>query len=163
MIFDMSTFTLIHTLLSIAALLSGIVVMFGLLGSNAMPGWTAFFLLTAVATSATGFGFGGPFMASHGVGVISLVLLALAIIARYVLHFAGAARWIYVVGTMLGVYFLVFVSIAQAFMKIPSLHAMAPTMSEPPFAIAQIVNLVIFVGLTIVAAIRFHPIRSSAS
>jgi hypothetical protein len=158
MVLGLSTFTFIHTILSIVALLSGIVVMLGLLGSRGMPALTALYLLTAVVTSATGFGFQtGTFGASKWVGVISLVALLMAIVARYVLHFAGAWRWIYAVGVVLGVYFLVFVAIAQAFMKIPALHAMAPTLSEPPFAVAQLVALAVFVGLAILAAIKFHP------
>jgi hypothetical protein len=159
MIFDLSTFTAIHTVLSLVALASGIIVVLGLLGSHGMPALTALYLATSVATSATGFGFPtAGFMPSHGVGVISLVLLLAAILARYICHFAGAWRWIYAVGVVLSVYFLVFVGIVQAFMKVPALRAAAPTQSEPPFAIAQGVTLVIFIVLTIAAARRFRPL-----
>ena len=156
----MSTFTLVHTVLSLVALVSGVIVVMGLLPSKMHNGWI--YLATAVATSATGFGFASPsFMPSHWVGVISLVVLLAAILARYVFHFAGAWRWIYAVGVVLSVYFLVFVAIVQAFMKVPALRAMAPTMSEPPFAIAQGICLVIFVVLTIVATRKFRPMAAS--
>lgn len=158
MILGMSTFTFIHTALSLVALVAGIFVMIGLLGSKTLDGWTALFLATAVATSATGFGFPfDHFLPSHWVGVISLVVLALAILGRYVFHFAGAWRWVYAVGVVLALYLDVFVAIVQAFLKIPALTPLAPTQSEPPFAIAQGVALVIFVVLAIAAARKFHP------
>lgn len=158
----MSTFTLVHTVLSLVALVAGVIVVMGLLASKVHSGWTALFLATAVATSATGFGFVSPsFMPSHVVGVVSLVVLLLAILARYVFHLAGAWRWIYAVGVVLGLYFLVLVAIAQAFMKVPALRAMAPTTSEPPFAIAQGVCLVIFIVLVIAAARKFRPLGAT--
>jgi hypothetical protein len=158
----MSTFTLVHTVLSLVALVSGVIVVVGLLASKMHNGWTALYLATAVATSATGFGFASPsFMPSHGVGVVSLAVLLAAILARYVFHFAGAWRRIYAVGVVLGLYFLVFVAIAQAFMKVPALRAMAPTTSEPPFAIAQGVCLVIFIVLAIAAAKKFRPMAAT--
>ena len=158
MILGMSTFTFVHTALSLVALVSGLVVVFGMIGSRALPAWTAVFILTAVATSATGFGFPfEKFEASHWIGVISLVALAIAILARYVFHLGGAWRWVYVITAIVGAYFLVFVTIAQAFKKIPALHAMAPTLSEPPFGISQGVALVIFVVLTVLAVRKFHP------
>ena len=158
----MSTLTLVHTALSIVALVSGVIVVLGLLASKSLDGWTALYLATAVATSATGFGFASPsFMPSHWVGVVSLVVLAVAILARYVFHLAGTWRWIYAVSAVLGVYFLVFVTIAQAFMKVPALNAMAPTLSEPPFAIAQVVAMVIFILLAIAAARMFRPMAAT--
>jgi hypothetical protein len=84
------------------------------------------------------------------------VVLAIAIPARYVFHLAGSWRWIYVVGASMALYLNVFVLIAQLFMKVPALKALAPTRSEPPFLVAQILVLLIFVGLTILAAKRFH-------
>jgi hypothetical protein len=154
----MSTFTWVHTALSVAALIAGLVVVIGLFSSKTLRGWTTFFLVTAIATSATGFGF--PFQsfgASHWVGVISLLVLALAVLARYVLHYTGAWRWLYAVCMVVGFYFLVFVLIAQAFKKVPSLAALAPTLSEPPFAIAQVAVLVIFVVIAVATARKFHP------
>jgi hypothetical protein len=158
MIFGMSTFTFVHTVLSVVALISGVVAVTALFGSNRHASWTAIFFASAVATSATGFGFASTsFMPSHWVGVVSLVVLATALVARYVFHLAGPWHWIYAVGVVLGLYFLIFVSIAQAFMKIPALKAMAPTLSEPPFAIAQGIAMVIFVGFAIAAAVKFRP------
>jgi hypothetical protein len=138
--------------------------MFGLLVSKRLNRWTALFLLSTVATSVTGFFF--PF---HGVtpaivvGLISLVVLGVAIFARYVRRLAGAWRWIYVVTAMLALYLNVFVLIVQLFQKVPALKTLAPTQSEPPFAVTQICALVLFVVLTIVAAIRFRvePFRPS--
>jgi len=157
MILGLSTFTFVHTVLSLAALVAGIVVIAELFGPRALEGWTALYLATAVLTSATGFFLPSDhFGASQWVGVISLVALGLAILGRYVFHLAGAWRWIYAVGAVVGLYFLVFVGIAQAFGKVPALHALAPTQSEPPFAITQLVVLVIFVVVAIAAALKFH-------
>jgi hypothetical protein len=124
---------------------------------------TAVFLTTTVLTSVTGFGF--PFdhlLPSHKLGIISLVVLAIAIPARYVFHLAGSWRWIYVLRASMALYLNVFVLIAQLFMKVPALKALATTQSEPPFLAAQILVLLIFVGLTILAAKRFHfqPVRA---
>jgi hypothetical protein len=158
MIFDLATFTTIHTALSLAALASGIIVVIGLVGSKPLPVWNAVFLATAVATSATGFGF--PFTAflpSHGVAAVALVVLAMTILAYYVFGLSGAWRPIYVVGVVISLYFDVFVAIVQAFRKIPTLTALAPTGSEPPFAVAQGAALVIFAVLAVAASIKFHP------
>jgi hypothetical protein len=131
--------------------------MFGFITGKRLDTLTAVFLTTTVLTSVTGFGF--PFdhlLPSHKLGIISLVVLAIAIPARYVFHLAGSWRWIYVVGASMALYLNVFVLIAQLFMKVPALKALAPTKSEPPFLVAQILVLLIFVGLTILAAKRFH-------
>jgi hypothetical protein len=117
-------------------------VVLGLFSSKTLGGWTAIFLVTAIATSATGFGF--PFQsfgASHWIGVISLVVLVLAVLARYVCHYAGAWRWLYAVCTVVAFYFLVFV-LSRRRSKVPALAALASTLSEPPFAIAQVVAMV---------------------
>jgi hypothetical protein len=157
MILGLTAFTWVHTILSLVALITGIVVVAGLFASRTLDGWTALYLASAAATSITGFFFAADsFGASQWVGVISLVALALAVLARYVFHFRGAWRWIYAVGVVLGLYFLVFVSVAQAFQKVPRLHALAPTLAEPPFAYTQLVVLVIFVVLAIVAALKFQ-------
>jgi hypothetical protein len=159
MILGMSTatYTFLHVLISLIGLGSGLVVMFGFISGKRLDTLTAVFLTTTVLTSVTGFGF--PFdhlLPSHKLGIISLVVLAIAIPARYVFHLAGSWRWIYVVGASLALYLNVFVLIAQLFMKVPALKALAPTQSEPPFLVAQILVLLIFVGLTILAAKRFH-------
>jgi hypothetical protein len=151
-------YTIIHTLISLAGIFTGFVVMFGLLAGKRLDGWTKWFLITTVATSVTGFGFPlHHFGAPHVVGVISLVVLAVTIYARYPRRLAGAWRWTYVVGAMIALYLNVFVGVVQAFQKVPALKAIAPTQTEPPFAITQLVVLALFVLLAIVAAIRFRP------
>ncbi|QCI67495.1 hypothetical protein [Phreatobacter stygius] len=160
---DLSTFTTIHTAISIIAIIAGIPVIYGLFGATVNSFWTTLFLVTAVLTSATGFGF--PFngvLPSHVVGAIALVILALVIVARYVFHGAGPWRWIYAAGMVFSLYFLVFVAIAQAFMKVPALRALAPTQSELPFALSQGLTLVIFVALSIAASKTFRPSSADA-
>jgi len=153
-----STFTLVHVLLSLIGIGAGLVVMAGLLTGRSLNGWTGLFLFTTVATSVTGFGF--PFdrlLPSHKVGIISLVVLVVAILARYALHLRGPWRWIYVVCAMVALYLDVFVGVVQAFLRIPLLHAMAPQQTESPFVVVQLVGLALFGLLTIVAATRFRP------
>jgi hypothetical protein len=123
-----------------------------------LDGWTATFLLTTVATSATGFGF--PFavlLPSHKIGILSLVVLAVAIVARYVRHLAGAWRWIYVACAVVALYFNVFVLVVQLFRRVTVLQELAPTQSEPPFAVAQLVVLALFIWLGVRAVKRFQP------
>jgi len=155
---SLATFTLVHVVLSLVGIFAGLVVVFGMLGSKRLDGWTALFLATTVLTSVTGFFF--PFdkiLPSHIVGIISLVVLAIAILALYALHLAGSWRWIYVVSAIVALYLNVFVGVVQAFQKVPLLASLAPTQSEPPFLIAQAVVLVIFVVLGIAAVRSFHP------
>jgi hypothetical protein len=151
-------YTIIHTLISFVAIFTGFVVLFGLLASHRLDGWTKWFLITAVATTVTGFFFPfHGFTPAIGLGLISLPILALTIFARYPKQLAGAWRWIYVIGASLALYFNVFVGIVQSFEKIPALKVMAPTQSEPPFKLTQLVVLALFVILAFVAAIRFRP------
>ena len=157
-----STFTTVHVVLSLVGIGSGLVVMLGLLTGKDRSGWTLLFLATTVATSVTGFGF--PFdhlLPSHKVGIISLVVLAAAIVARYALHLAGAWRPVYVVCAAVALYLNVFVGVVQAFQKVPALAALAPKQTEPPFVVTQLVVLVLFIVLTIAAAKRFRgePVR----
>ena len=164
MIFGMTTFTFVHVLLSLIGIFSGLIVVFGLLAAKRLDGWTALFLASTVLTSVTGFMFPfHKFLPSHGVGIISLLVLAVAIFARYGRHLAGAWRRTYVVTAMIALYLNVFVLIVQLFQKVPALKAMAPTQSEPPFKLAQLVVLALFVVLAIVAAIRFRnePVRAA--
>jgi len=152
-----STYTLLHVLISLIGIGSGLVVMSAMLTGRRVEGWTALFLVTTAATSVTGFGF--PFdhlLPSHKVGIISLVVLAVAILARYGVHLAGAWRWIYVVSASLVLYLNVFVAVVQAFLKLPALRALAPTQTEPPFLVAQLAVLVLFIGLAIIAVRTFH-------
>jgi hypothetical protein len=136
----MTTLTLIHVVISLIGVGSGFVVLSGLLTGKRLDGWTALFLAGTVATSVTGFLLPfRHFMPSHVVGMVSLLVLAIAILARYTRHLDGAWRWIYVVSAMAALYLNVFVLVAQAFAKVPALKAMAPTQSEPPFSISQLV------------------------
>jgi hypothetical protein len=152
------TFTAVHVILSLIGIFAGIVVLLGMLGGKRLDGLTALFLATTVLTSATGFLFhSASFGPPHVIGVISLVVLALAILALYVFRLAGAWRWIYIVGAVLALYLNVFVGVVQAFQKLPALAALAPTQSEPPFLVAQLVVLAVFVLLGMVAVRQFHP------
>jgi hypothetical protein len=153
----MKTFTQIHVAISLIAIFTGLVVMFGLLTRKRLDRWTALFLLTTVLTSVTGFFFPfHGFTPALGVGIFSMLVLAVAIFARYARHLAGPWRWIYVISAMVALYLNVFVLIVQAFQKVPVLKALAPTQSEPPFLFAQLLALVLFIALSILAAIRFR-------
>lgn len=145
MAFDLVT---IHTALSFIAIAAGVVVVFELLRAAATPFWTVLFLATSILTSVTGYLF--PFsgiLPSHIVGGIALLVLAVVLAARYAFGLAGPWRKVDALGMVASLYFLVFVLVAQAFAKIPSLHVLAPNQSEPPFAVAQLAVLAIFVWL----------------
>ena len=151
-------YTIIHTLISFVAIFTGLIVLFGMLAGERLDGWTKWFLITTVLTSVTGFFFPfHGFTPAHGGGIMSLLLLAVAIFARYPRQLAGAWRWIYVVTAVIALYLNVFVGVVQAFLKVPALHVMAPTQTEPPFKLTQLVVLALFIVLGIVAAIRFRP------
>ncbi len=155
---SLSTFTAVHVIISLIGIVSGLIVLLGMLSAKRLNGMTALFLLTTVLTSVTGFGF--PFthlLPSHKVAIISLVVLAIAILARYSFHMAGQWRWIYVVTALIALYLNVFVLVVQSFEKAPALRALAPTQSEPPFLVAQLVVLALFIVLTIFAVRKFHP------
>jgi hypothetical protein len=157
-IFGMTPITFLHVLLSLIGIFSGFIAVFGMIAGKRLDGWTALFLATTALTSITGFFF--PFhklLPSHIVGIISLAVLALAMAARYLLHLAGAWRKVYAVTASIALYLNVFVLVAQLFMKVPSLHALAPTGSEPPFLISQVAVMAVFIVLTIAAAIKFRP------
>jgi len=154
----LQVYTIIHTLLSLIAIFTGLVVVIGMLAGNRLNGWTKWFLLTAVATTITGFFFPfHGFTPAIGLGIISLPFLALTIFARYSRRLAGAWRWIYVIGAVVCLYFNLFVLVVQSFEKIPALHALAPTQAESPFKLAQLVTLLVSVLLCIAALIRFRP------
>ena len=165
---SLSTFVTVHVIISLIAIVSGIIVMFGLLTSKRMPGLTAIFLLFTILTSATGFLIpplvSEKLLPSHIVGILSLVLLAIACVALYGMKLSGAWRSVYVVTAMTSLYLNVFVLIIQAFLKVPPLHALAPSVppSEPPFAIVQGIVLVFFVVVIIGAVRRFRPMPSFA-
>ena len=154
---SISTFTAVHVVVSLLGIFSGVVVLGGMFRSQRLPGWTALFLATTVLTSVTGFIFPSDhLLPSHIVGVISLVVLAVAILALYGYRLAGPWRWLYVASAGVALYLNVFVGVVQAFQKLPFLKTLAPTQSEPPFLVTQLVVLALFVGLTIGAALRFH-------
>jgi hypothetical protein len=155
---SVSTFTFVHVVLSLIGIVSGVVVVFGMLGAKRLSGITAVFLATTVLTSATGFlfpstSFGPP----QVIGALSLAVLAVAILALYIFGLAGFWRWVYVIGAMLALYLNCFVGVVQAFQKLPPLEPLAPTQSEPPFVIAQVVVMAIFIVLGIGAVRKFHP------
>ena len=155
---SLANFTLLHVVISLIGIVAGAVVVFGMFGSQRMPGWTALFLVTTILTSATGFLF--PFtklLPSHIVGIISLVVLAVAVLALYVFGAAGSWRWIYVATAVLAFYLNAFVAVAQSFLKIAPLKQLAPTGTELPFVIAQGLVLVIFIALFVGAVRRFRP------
>jgi hypothetical protein len=158
MIFGMDALTFIHVLLSLVGIVSGFVVLVGMFDSRRQESWTALFLITTVATSVTGFLF--PFtklLPSHIVGIISLVVLAIALAARYSFRLKDSWRWIYVVTALAALYLNTFVLVAQAFLKVPALKALAPTGSEPPFLVAQAIVLAFFVYVGTRASMRFRP------
>jgi hypothetical protein len=155
---DPAWLTISHTVISLIGILTGIVVAWGLVTDRTVPTWTLVFLVTTVATSASGYLFHRDhILPSQIVGAISLALLATAILALYQFRLAGAWRWIYVVTAALSLYLNVFVLIIQSFLKVPFLHALAPNGSEPAFVISQGAALILFLALTVVAIGRFHP------
>lgn len=157
---SLATFTLLHVIISLIAIVTGLVVMSGMLGSRPMPGLTAFFLLFTILTSVTGFLFPViQLLPSHMVGILSLVLLAIACIALYGMRLAGVWRSIYVVTAMASLYLNVFVLVVQGFLKIPALHALAPSVppAGPVFAVVQVIVLLFFVLVIIGAWRRFKP------
>ena len=165
MVFGMSlvTYTLIHVIISLIGIGAGLVVLFGMFGGKRLDGMTALFLATTVLTSVTGFGFPIAHVTPGIVlGVLSLVVLAIAIPARYSFRMAGKWRAIYVITAVIALYFNCFVLIAQSFLKIPALHALAPKGNEPPFAIAQGILLVLFIVAGIKAVKKFRPEQTTS-
>jgi hypothetical protein len=155
---SIGAFTALHVALSLVGIASGLVVAFGLMTSRRLPVWTAIFLATTTATSATGFlfhskSFGPP----HVVGILSLGILAVALTALYGMNLAGFWRWTYVMSAVIALYLNAFVGVVQAFQKIPWLRAVAPTGSEPPFIAAQLALLAASIALAILGAKRFRP------
>src|SRR5688572_24262674 len=155
---SLANFTLLHVVLSLVGIVTGLVVLFGMVTSRSFGGWTAVFLATTILTSLTGFLF--PFervLPSHVFGVISLGLLAATVTALYGYRLSGAARWLYVVTAVIALYLNAFVGVVQAFLKLRFFNALAPTQTELPFIIAQGITLIAFVVLGYAAVRRFHP------
>ena len=167
MILGMSTatYTVVHVILSFLGIVSGFVVIFGLIRNRPLDGWTSVFLASTALTSITGFGF--PFehlLPAHKVGIVSLLVLAVTIPARYVFHLTVRWRSTYVVGAAIALYLNVFVFVVQAFLKVPALKALAPTQTEPPFVVAQLMVLAVFIALSVLAVKRFRdkPVQAMA-
>ncbi|MCU1227655.1 MAG: hypothetical protein JWO97_539 [Acidobacteria bacterium] len=159
-----SAFLIFHVVLSLIAIGAGFVVVWGMLTGRRLHGWNAYFLGTTIATSVTGFGFPfHGFKPPHYVGVLSLIILAIACVARYRFHLEGSSGRIYVITALMALYLNVFVGVVQAFLKVPSLHALAPKGSEPPFAIAQSAVLLIFVALGVLATRPRYSIPISST
>ncbi|MEO3470837.1 hypothetical protein AAFN86_03140 [Roseomonas sp. CAU 1739] len=159
MIFDVTTLVGFHTVVSLIALVAGLVMVIGMLGGQAMPALTALFLATAIITSVTGFLFPvDRVLPSHIFGVVSLLALGAAIVARYIHGYAGKWRITYVLCVVLATYLDAFVAVVQVFLKIPAAHELAPTQGEPPFAAAQGMLLLAFILLAILASRRFRPL-----
>ena len=155
---SLATFTALHVVISLIGIASGLVVLYGWLGNRWFPRWNALFLITTILTSVTGFFF--PFehlLPSHKVGILSLILLAVALLALYGKGLAGGWRRTYLTCAVASLYLNCFVLVVQLFLKIPALHDLAPQGKEPPFAVAQLVVLLIFVLLGFRAVKRFHP------
>jgi hypothetical protein len=147
-----------HVLISLIGIVSGLVVLYGLLTGRPFGAWTALFLATTIVTSVTGFPLPPSGLTPARVlGGISLVLLALAVAALYGFRLAGAWRWIYIGSAVAALYFNVFVGVVQSFQKLSFLEPLAPTLSEPPFLITQIIVLAVIIAVGVGAAMRFHP------
>ncbi len=156
--FNPTTLVGFHTIIRFVAIVAGIFVVARMLAGSLPALWTEIFLATAVIASATGFLF--PFhqlLPSHIVGAVALVVLAVTLLAQYVFHFAGPWRAVYAAGLVASLYLLVFVLIVQGFNKIGVLNRLAPTQSEPPFAIAQVILLAVMVWVGFRALRAFHP------
>ncbi len=155
---SIATFTLLHVAISLIGIGTGFIVLYGMLHGERMPGWTALFLATTVLTSVTGFMFPATTITPAAIfGVISLAMLAAALLALYAFHANGPWRWVYVAAAVFALYLNVFVLVVQAFQKVPFLHPLAPNGSEPPFLAAQTILLLAFLWLGIMAVRKFHP------
>ncbi|HEV2750190.1 MAG TPA: hypothetical protein VGV12_06655 [Gemmatimonadales bacterium] len=160
MLFGITTFTLIHVVLSLVGIVSGLVVAGGLVAGKRLDGWTGVFLVTTLLTSVSGFGFPfARFLPSHVVGIISIVILAAVIVARYVKHLAGPWHRLYVVGAVLALYLNVFVLVNQLFLRLPALIVSAPHQNEPPFVLTQLIVVALFIwlGRAAVKGFRAEP------
>ena len=156
---SVGAFTLLHVILTLVAIGSGLIVVGGMFASHKLPGTTAIFLFTTALTSVTGFLFPiHGFTPALGVGILACLILLVALFALYKEHLAGAWRWVYVIAAIASLYLNVFVLVAQSFMKVLALNVLAPTQSEPPFAITQAAVLAIFILLALIAVVKFRPV-----
>src|SRR5215472_14521308 len=160
MILGMSVgaFTILHVIITLVAIASGLIVVGGMFASHRLPVTTALFLFTTALTSLTGFLFPiHGFTPALGVGIVASVILVVALFALYKEHLVGAWRWIYVITAVVSLYLNVFVLVVQSFAKVSALNALAPTQTEPPFAVTQAAVLAIFILITLIAVIKFRP------
>lgn len=157
MVMSLAAFTALHVALSLIGIASGFAVLFGMIAARKLPGVTMLFLITTILTSVTGFMFPYKgFTPGIGIGILSLIVLIVAIVARYIGRLRGRWRGTWVVTAALALYFNFFVLIVQSFEKVPSLHALAPTQTETPFKVAQLISLALFAVLTSIAYFRFR-------
>jgi hypothetical protein len=157
----LSAFTLLHVVISLIAIATGLIMMFAMLNSRRVPALTAIFLLFTILTSVTGLMF--PFeklLPSHILSILSLLLLAIACVALYGSKLSGAWRGIYVVTALVSLYINMFVLAVQAFLKVPSLHELAPgnPPSGPAFAAVQAIVLAFFVAMIVAVWRRYKPV-----
>ena len=160
MILGMSVgaFTLLHVIITLVAIGSGLIVVGGMFAANRLPVTTALFLFTTALSSLTGFLFPiHGFTPALGVGIAACVILGVALFALYKEHLVGAWRWIYVITAVVSLYFNVLVLVVQSFVKVSALNALAPMQTEPPFAFTHAAVLAIFILITLVAVIKFRP------
>ena len=161
MILGMSTaaFTTLHVVISLVGIASGFIVIFGMIGTRRLPAWDGLFLATTALTSLTGFLF--PYKGvTPGIviGVLSMVVLILAVVALYFGNLKGGWRGTYVISALMAQFFNFFVLVVQSFEKVPALRALAPTQSEAPFKIVQLLALLLFIVLTVLAFRRFRVV-----
>lgn len=151
----MSSLTLVHVLLSLLAIAAGAVVLYVMIGPRIVSRWTQLFFITTAITSLTGYALpADKLLPSHIVGLLTLLALAIAAYALYVRKLEGKWRPVYVAGAVTALYFNVFVAVVQAFLKVPPLHALAPTQTELPFIVAQVIVLLLFIVWGVIAAKR---------
>jgi hypothetical protein len=155
---SLATYTTVHVIISLIGIASGFLVLFGLLRGTLFSRWNSLFLITTVLTSVTGFGFPNT-KVTPGivVGILSLIALAIAIFALYARHLNGVWRRTYIITAMIALYFNVFVLVVQLFEKVPAIHALAPTQTEAPFKIAQLLVLILFIAFITASARKFRP------
>jgi hypothetical protein len=161
---SLSAFTMLHVIISLIGIGTGFIVLFGLINGRLLSPWNVVFLVTTILTSLTGFAFPNDKITPGIIlGILSIIVLAIALVALYVFHLKGVWRRTYAITAMIALYFNVFVLIAQTFEHVPAFHALAPTGTETPFKVAQLLLLVLFAVLISAAAKKFrNPTPASA-
>ena len=158
---SLEAFVFLHVVLSLVGIMTGLIVLAVMLQNGDLAGWNAFFLISTILTSVTGFMIPAKtFLPSHVFGAASLVLLAVALFALYGRKLAGPWRVTYVVTALIALYLNCFVAVVQSFGKVAFLRGQAPTGTEAPFAIAQAIVLILFLAGGFLAVRRFHPLAN---